>query len=131
LRRQLCFNILFTSSAAYVLARAAARSRLFTDTSQLGLFYGDAHHGDRIPSIIEAADLVDGRPKTTTVEELFASARTSAKTMMEAAYGYWNKSLSRDELIGAIPGLSLDTGKLGISASGIRYTKWERPKERV
>lgn len=131
LRRQICYNFLFTSSAAYTIATAAARSGLFADTSQLGLFYADASHGDRFPSLIEAADLIDGTPRATTVDELFLAARTLAKTMMEAACGYWNGFLTREELIHVIPGLSLDTGRLGVSASGIRFTRWERPQENL
>lgn len=131
LRRQLGYNFLFTRNWAYVLARAAAKSGIFTDTSQLGLFYGDADNGERIPSVIQAVDLVDGRPRTTSVSELFSDARSLAKDMMGAAYGYWTKSISCNDLLMAIPGLSLDTGKLGISASGIHYTRWENPQERA
>jgi hypothetical protein len=43
--------------------------------------------------------------------------------MIEAAFGYWNKRLSLAEMLQVIPGLSLDTGKLGISASSVHYTR--------
>jgi hypothetical protein len=123
LRRQIIYNVLFTSNAAYHLARLASKTGLFHDTSQLGLFYGDALYDEQLPSMIETADLIEGSPRTTTIDELFSNARTLAKSMMEAAYGYWIKSVSRDEMLQAIPGLSLDTGKLGVSASSIRHTK--------
>jgi len=123
LRRQITYNVLFTSNAAYLLARLVSKTGLFTDTSQLGLFYGDAACDEQIPSRIDVADLIEGRQWTTTINELFLNARTLAKSMMEAAYGFWMKSVTREEMLRAIPGLSLDTGKLGVSASSIRFTK--------
>jgi hypothetical protein len=123
LRRQITYNVLFTINAAYHLAKLASKTGLFNDTSQLGLFYGDAVYDEQIPSMIEVADLIEDRQWTTTINELFSNARTLAKSMMEAAYGYWIKSVTRDEMLHAIPGLSLDTGKLGVSASSIRHTK--------
>jgi hypothetical protein len=126
LRRQITYNVLFTINAAYHVVKLASKTGLFKDTSQLGLFYGDAVYDEQIPSMIEVADLIEGRQWTTTINELFSNARTLAKSMMEAAYGYWIKSVSRDEMLHAIPGLSLDTGKLGVSASSIRYTKGDR-----
>jgi hypothetical protein len=126
LRRQIIYNVLFTSNAAYHVVKLASKTGLFKDTSQLGLFYGDAVYDEQIPSMIEVADLIEGRQWTTTINELFSNARTLAKSMMEAAYGYKIKSVSRDEMLHAIPGLSLDTGKLGVSASSIRHTKGDR-----
>jgi hypothetical protein len=123
LRRQIIYNVLFTINAVYHLARLASKTGLFKDASQLGLFYGDAGHDEQLPPIMEVADLIDGRQWTTTTNELFSNARTLAKSMMEAAYGYWMKSLTRDEMLQAIPGVSLDTGRLGMSASSIRHTK--------
>jgi hypothetical protein len=123
LRRQITYNMLFTSNPAYHLVKLASKTGLFHDTSQLGLFYGDAVYDEQLPTMIEAADLIEGRKWTTTINELFSNARTLAKSMMEAAYGFWIKSVTRDEMLQAIPGLSLDTGKLGVSASSIRYTK--------
>jgi hypothetical protein len=126
LRRQITYNVLFTSNAAYHLAKLAAKTGLFKDNSQLGLFYGDAVYDEQIPSMIDVADLIEGYQWTTTANELFSNTRSLAKSMMEAAYGYWIRSVSRDEMLHAIPGLSLDTGKLGVSASSIRHTKGDR-----
>jgi hypothetical protein len=126
LRRQIIYNVFFTSNTTYHLAKLASKTGLFNDTSQLGLFYGDAEYDEQIPSMIEVADLIEGRQWATTINELFSNARTLAESMMEAAYGYSLKSVTRDEMLKAIPGLSLDTGKLGVSASSIRYTKGDR-----
>ena len=49
--------------------------------------------------MIEVADLIEGRQWTTTINELFSNARTLAKSMMEAAYGFWIKSVTRDEML--------------------------------
>ncbi|MCK7504493.1 MAG: hypothetical protein MZV70_10680 [Desulfobacterales bacterium] len=123
LRRQIIFNVLFTINAIYHLARLASKTGLFKDVSQLGLFYGEWGTTSNYHLILEVADLIDGRQWTTTINELFSNARTLAKSMMEAAYGYWMKSLTRDEMLHAIPGLSLDTGRLGVSCLSIRHTR--------
>lgn len=127
--RQKLYNLIFTSPRAYRFAGLAAVSGLFKDTTQLGLFYADASSGEQMPSAIDALDLIDGSAKPTTVAELFLSARNLAKSMMEAAYGYRAGTVAREDMLRIIPGLSLDTGRLGMSASSIRYTKYERPQE--
>jgi hypothetical protein len=121
--KQITFNILFTSEAAYHLAKESARIGIIKDSTQLGLFYGDASQGETMPSLIQTADLVDGSENTTTPGKLFQDAGMLAKTMIEAAYGYWKKTISYEEMLRAIPGLSLDTGKLGVSAFNIVYTR--------
>jgi len=42
--------------------------------------------------------------------------------MQEAAYAYWQGTLDRTGLERVIPGVSLDTGRLGARVSDIRYT---------
>jgi hypothetical protein len=122
LRRQIVFNLLFTSTAAYRLARMAVRLGMVHDPSYLGLFYADASSNACLSSSFRVADLVDGREQTTSVAELFTQARCLACTMMEAAYAFWNREAGMDELLRAIPGVSLDTGMLGVSTAGIRHT---------
>lgn len=123
LRRQIAFNLLFTSVLAYRVASVAIRFGIMDDPSWLGLFYADALHGERLPDTIRAADLMDGRERITSVKELLLQARALAVPMMEAAYAYGKRELPLDGLLEAIPGLSLDTGRLGVSASSIRHTR--------
>jgi hypothetical protein len=123
LRKQIIYNMLFTNRAAYHLAKFTAQSGLIKDTPLLGLFYADVADGECIPPLITVADLVTGQERSTTVISLFAEAREKAVTMMKAAFGYWQGYIGREELIRAIPGQSLDTGKMSVNASSIRYTK--------
>ncbi|HOS97024.1 MAG TPA: zinc dependent phospholipase C family protein [Deltaproteobacteria bacterium] len=122
LRRQIVLNLLFTSTVAYCLARMAVRQGMVDDPSYLGLFYADAPRTVCLPSPLRVADLVEGRERTTTVAELFTQARGLACTMMEAAYAFWKGDAGMDDLLRSIPGLSLDTGMLGVSTAGIRHT---------
>jgi len=122
LRRQILFNRLFTSRAAYLLARPAVSAGLMGDPAYLGLFYADIAPGECLPEQISVADLMDGHERKTSRKDIFLQARSLAKSMVEAAYAYWLRELDRTGLVRAIPGLSLDTGMLGISASAIRHT---------
>jgi hypothetical protein len=90
------------------------------DPSYLGLFYADAARGERFPAAVSFADPVDRREKRTSAPELFMQARVLAGSMMEAAHAYWRDDIDREALIQAVPGLSLDTGRLGVAASGLR-----------
>lgn len=122
LRRQIAFNLLFTSTAAYNLAKLAVASGVLRDPSYLGLFYADVAPCECTPSSIAVADLIDGSPSVTSVSELFSRARDLALIMQEAAYAYWQGTLDRTALERVIPGVSLDTGRLGARVSDIRYT---------
>lgn len=95
---------------------------MLRDPSYLGLFYADVAPRECTPSSIAVADLIDGSPSVTSVSELFSRARDLALTMQEAAYAYWQGTLDRTGLERVIPGVSLDTGRLGARVSDIRYT---------
>jgi hypothetical protein len=123
LRRQIVSNMLFTSRTAYRIAGAASRVGLLKDRALLGLFYGDVGNGKCLPQTITIQDLISGEERTTTVAELLSLARAAALPMMKAAYAFHKGDITRDELVRAIPGVSLDTGKLGVTPASIRYTK--------
>jgi hypothetical protein len=123
LKKQITFNMLFTSRPAYHLAKAAVQYGLIDDPARLGLFYADVADGECFPPLITMADLVTGQEGVTTLASLFTQAREKAVTMMGAAFSYWKGDIGREELINAIPGQSLDTGMMGVSTSSIRYTK--------
>lgn len=130
LRKQLVSNLFFTSRAAYRIARVFTRFCLLKDSSYLGLFYRDVPSGECLPPLITVADLLTGQERTVTVKGLFADARGDAVAMMKAAFGYSRGEISREELLLAIPGKSLDTGRLGVSAADIRHTREEDPSGR-
>lgn len=123
LRRQIMFNICFKSRTAYDLAKLSVSLGMIKDPAYLGLFYADVSREECIPEPLSVADLFDGQRRMTTLPELFEQARSLAGSMMEAAHAYWLGNLDRDRLLKAIPGLSLDTGRLGVSVTDIRYTK--------
>jgi len=121
LLKQILANLLFTSRAAHRAFLALCRSGIIKDSAMSGLFYADAA-GDSLPPVLQIKDIITGEDRTVTVKELFAQARATAVPMMTAAYDYWNRKISREELVQAIPGLSLDTGRLLVTPESIRYT---------
>jgi hypothetical protein len=123
LRRQIISNYLFTCKAAYWIFFTLSRLGLLTDSALLGLFYSDTAHGECLPKTIQEKDIITGEDKITTIAELFAQAREHALPMMKAAYGFLKGNIDKDDLLKSIPGLSLDTGKLRVTPSSIRYTK--------
>lgn len=124
LRKQIFLNRLFESSAAYRLVSMAEHCIKSRNTHEyLGLFYGHAaSHGNCIPPNIMYRDIISGTGMTTTVKEVMDTARDRAISMMEAAYGYFRGEVPRHSLELAIPGESLDTGRLHTSPDHIRYT---------
>lgn len=119
LARQAAFNVAFTMKTAYLLARFL--SPALVASPYLGLFYGDVAADDHIPETIAAQDLVDGTPYTASVAELFKKARSLALRMMDAAYSYSKDTITKADLEEAIPGASLDTGRIGMGADKIRF----------
>jgi len=117
--RQAAFNYAFTSRLAYRLALLA--SPTLVAPAYLGLFYADVPDHESFPSTIEARDLVDGTPYTTSVAELFGRARCHALSMMRSAFSFSRGEIGRETLLEAIPGVSLDTGRLGVSVDAIRH----------
>lgn len=124
LRKQIFLNRIFASSAAYRVVSLVDRYLSAVDVHEyLGLFYGHvAAQGNCIPHIIPYRDIISGTEKTTSVRQVMEEAGNRATAMMEAAYGYSQGRLSRESLAQAIPGESLDTGKLHTTPDHIRYT---------
>ncbi len=118
---QVLANLMFTSRSAHRLFLALHRSGFIRDSAMGGLFYADAE-GDRLPDTLQIKDIITGEDRAVTVKGLFAQAQATAVPMMTAACDYWKKKIGRDDLIQAIPGLSLDTGRLMVTPESIRYT---------
>lgn len=123
LKRQIFFNRLFASRIASYLVLSLAETGLLKDRSQLGLFYGNIFsQDDLMPEVMIYQDLITGEEKVSSVSTLLLSAMTLAESMIKAAYGYAHELITKEELLVSIPGLSLDTGKLHVPVSDIRYT---------
>jgi len=123
LRKQLLSNRLFASNAAYWLARFIQRYGKTDMYEYLGLFYSHvAAQGNCIPEVISYRDIVSGAEKTTTINEVMTAAKDKAVAMMAAAYEYSQGRISKEKVKEAIPGESLDTGRLNTTVNSIRYT---------
>jgi hypothetical protein len=123
LRTQLWMNRLFTSRAGYVVYVFLCRLGLIRDRTLKGLFYADiAHEACLDFSMISYRDILTGEGRQTTSQKLFGQAVSRAAAMLAPAYAYTQGAISREELIRAIPGESLNTGTLRTPVTAIKYT---------
>jgi hypothetical protein len=123
-RTQLIYNRAFTSSAAYTLVRIMLAFDLMHDPNVGGLFYADCRASeDPFSGPIVHRDLISGLENVSTLPALMASAREKAVSMIEAAWSHNKGAMTMSELLRAIPGESLDTGKLQTPVERIRHLK--------
>ncbi len=111
--KQLLINRLFASRAAYAAIRLFYGLGILRHQEVLSLFY--ANVGDGIDCLQDPVSYYDGKTrseKSVSLDTLFARALDKALDMMLAAYGYARGSVSREQLLDAIPGASLSTGEI-------------------
>jgi hypothetical protein len=113
LSRQLMFNRMFTSPAAYAAVRSLYRLGILPSREILPLFYPNQRHDTScIQNPIVYFDTKTGAERQVHLEALFTRARSKALTMMLAAYGFFRGTDSRKHLLEAIPGENLSTGEV-------------------
>ncbi len=118
LRRQLRFNRLFSSRAAFLLLSTLDRCGVLDAREELALFYGNVTRDKAtLPESITYHDPAIGQEVHTSLERLMQTARDLATDMLQAAWGYVYDGTTRHELLAIIPGASLDTGRVALSAN--------------
>jgi len=124
-RTQLIYNRAFTSPTAWLLARLLLTLGLMHDPNARGLFYDDCRndHEDLFSGLIVYRDLLSGHENIRTVPALIEAAREKAMNMIQAAWSYVQGAMTMPELLRAIPGESLDTGKVHAPVESIRHLK--------
>ncbi len=124
-RTQLRYNRAFASQAAYTLARVLTALGAPLDPNARGLFYGDCRADtlELFSGPIAYRDLISGREYASAVPALLWSARDKAVGMIRAVWSYLTGAMDMDELLGVIPGESLDTGRVHAPVDGIRHLK--------
>jgi len=121
LHRQVSLNRLFRRRMPYHILRFTMRER-----ENLGLFYADVPRRDRLTDLdetIEYRDIINGKFLRTSYAALLEGAAGKALKRISAMHDYIENKISMDELRGAIPGESLDTGRIGLTARDIRFTQ--------
>lgn len=111
--KQLIMNRLFESRAAYAAIRLSHGLGVLRHQEVLSLFY--ANVGSDTGCLQDPISYYDSKAfceKRVSLNTLFARARDKALAMMLAAYGYARGSVSREQLLDAIPGASLSTGEV-------------------
>lgn len=122
-RAQLFYNRAFASPAAWLLARVLLAVGLMRDPNARGLFYGDCRDdgNDPFSGVIGYRDLLQGDEIVSTVPTLLRAARQKATSMIQAAWSYTQGAISLADLLSAVPGESLDTGKVHAPVESIRH----------
>lgn len=124
LKKQLLYNRLFASAAAFRLLRLLHRLRIVKNDAILGLFYGICRANPYpLDGAISFRDLVSGEEQTRTVYDLLQTAAAKAVDMIQHAWRYAQGEITAADLLRVIPGESLDTGRLHVPVSDIRFTK--------
>jgi hypothetical protein len=110
---QVLLNVLFASPAAYLLLSSLQGLGILKARTLLALFYGGIKNPDTcIHDPVSYRNPAIGAELVESLSALFARARTKARPMMEAAWGFTEGSVSREQLIEFIPGENLSTGEL-------------------
>lgn len=123
-RTQRLYNRAFNSELAYNLVRGLLALNIMKDESVLGLFYADCGNDkDMLGGAIVHQDLISGLETVSTVAALMFAARCKAVSMMQNAWAYVQGAITLSDLLEAIPGESLDTGKVQTPVEVIRYLK--------
>lgn len=124
LKKQLLFNRLFASKTAFRILQLLHRLHVVKDDTIVGLFYGICRI-DPYPldGAIRFKDLVSGEEQARTVPDLLHIAATKAVDMIQHAWRYAQGEITTADLFQAVPGESLDTGRLHSPVSDIRFTR--------
>jgi len=116
LRNNLVLDILYIFYR-FVKHSSWSKFKLF-----LGIFYGNLQHDDHIiPKTINYRDVVTGEPKITTIYDLFNEAGAFAVEMIAVAHNYYQGNITREQATEIIRGQSLNTGRVGVPVTDIRY----------
>jgi len=88
-----------------------------------GLFYQNLKADSRIiPDLVDYKDIITGHPKRALIPDLFDQADDLASDYFETAFAYYQGGISRLEAEKFIRGESLNTGRIGVPVSAIKYT---------
>lgn len=124
LRKQLRYSRLFSSPLAFRLMHTLNRLAIVKDGTSLGLFYGNCHiEPDPLDETITFRDLITGAEQMQSIPALIQTASAKAHTMIRHAWAYAHGDINADDLRQAIPGESLDTGRLHAPVTDIRFTQ--------
>jgi hypothetical protein len=76
----------------------------------------------RLPELLSYRDPVTGERKKNTLEDLMQSSIEKGQEMVQAAYAYHLGDIDKNACQKVIDGSNLDTGRVGILSSDIRYS---------
>ena len=74
-----------------------------------------------LPEIITYKDIISGKERETSLEQLSAKTIALGCQFIDAAYQYYNGSITRGETEEIIAGQNLATGRLGQTKADIRF----------
>lgn len=128
LKMQRLYNRLFRNGAFSKTGFPIAR-HLDAIETEAGLFYENLKYDERkIEEEFYYQDTVYGANQKATLTGLIYTAIQESQRRIMAAFAYFSGSIPRNEALEIIRGESLETGKVGITAAGVRFTNPMRPE---
>jgi len=122
IKKQALINRLIRSRAVYFIFLLLVRLGLYGREEDLPLSYFDLKNGEEIiPEVIKYRDFISGEEKETTPEKLILESLFKGEKIISVAAGYFSGKIGKKELEAAIPGESMETGKVGTPAGAIKY----------
>ena len=121
LNNELFLNRLFRSSIGYYVTLLITKLGI-SDKKNPGLFYKNLGRDKIIfEQDLRYKDIISGKNIRKDFDKLFDESLEYGREMINTAYKFYNNKINKSQAVKVIDGKSLDTGKLGIGVSKIRY----------
>ncbi|MFA6106197.1 MAG: zinc dependent phospholipase C family protein [Patescibacteria group bacterium] len=122
IKKQALINRLIRSRAVYFIFLLLVWLGLYGREEDLPLSYFNLKNGEEIiPEAIKYRDFISGEEKETNLEKLITESAAKGEKAISAAVGYYFGKIGRKELEAAIPGESMETGKVNCPATAIKF----------
>jgi hypothetical protein len=119
---ELFLNKLFKSSIRYYISLLITKLGI-GDKKNLGLFYRNLKRDKTIfEQDLRYKDIIDGKNIRKDFDKLFEEALEYGREMINTSYKFYSNKISKNQAVKIIDGKSLDTGKLKVGVSKIKYT---------
>lgn len=122
LKRQIAYFSRIRSRRYFRLYRALSIMGCIEKKHLAGFYKNLKIETKHLPETIRYQDIITGKKKETTLEQLMRKGIEVGKQMIVSAYYYYLGSISQKECNKHIAGSNLDTGQLGKTKSDIRYS---------
>ena len=121
LERQILYLGMIRSRFYYYVFRVLRLVGAVPPETVAGFFANLKTEDISLPEIITYKDIISGKKKETSLEQLSALTIDLGCQFIDAAYQYYKESITREEAKNTIAGENLATGRLGQTKDDIRF----------